>query len=158
MIKKKQLKTALLYGEGTDEHTFFNFLLRSEKFLFLQKDWSFDTDHASGCSCVDILNSCIASIFGKKLDIVLCFIDTDDLKHDFPKIFEKKKLELEKLASEYGIEIVWQVENLEQILFEATNGKINSKGSLKTKLDRYKVQIMKSQRVKDIFNRFHSRK
>ena len=91
MKERKVLKTALLYGEGSHEYTFFNFLLKTEKFAFLESNWYIDTDHASGCSCKDIIDSCIKAISGNKPDVVLCFIDTDDLKHDFPKTHKLKK-------------------------------------------------------------------
>lgn len=148
----------MLYGEGSDEYTFHNFLLTTQKFNYLLKDWYIDTDHASGSSCEDVLKSCIKSISGKEFDVVLCFIDTDKLKADYPKNHDKKKRELEKLASENKIEIIWQIENLEEVLAKATKGKISTKGGLRSKLKRHEKLVLSSQPVKDIFNRFRNHK
>lgn len=156
MSEKKILKTALLYGEGKDEYTFLSFLLGTRKFKFLENQWYIDADHASGCSCYDILMCCIKAIHNKDWDVVLCFIDTDDLKNDFPRDFKVKKIEFEKLAAENGIEIVWQEENLEDVLRIATKGKISKKGVLKKKLNQYEEILLRSEAVKNLFGRFYT--
>lgn len=156
MREKKVLKTALLYGEGKHENTFFSFLLGTRKFKVLEKDWFIDSDHASGCSAKDVLLGCIKSIDKTKRDVVLCFIDTDDLKHDFPKDYAEKKIELEVMATEKNIEIVWQEENLEDVLRLATTGKIKNKGNLKKDLKKHEYILMRSDAVKAIFRRFYN--
>jgi len=156
MSKRDQFKTALLFGEGRHEYNFCNFLLGTNKFSVLQKSWSIDTEHASGCSAEDILNACIDVMSGKPFDVTLCFIDVDDLKNDFTDSFEAKRDELNVKAKENGIDIVWQEENLEEVLFVATNGKIKTKGVSKTKLKKYEDQILRSDHVKHIFHRLFS--
>ncbi len=155
MNEKRILRTALLYGEGKHEYIFLKFLLGTRKFKFLEKDWFIEADHASGCSCKDILMKCIKTIANKDWDVVQCFIDTDDLKNDFPDNFEKKIVEFEALALENGIEIVWQEENLEDVLRVATNGKMVKKGILKKNLNQYEELVLRSESVKRLFNRFY---
>lgn len=153
----KVLKTALLYGEGKHENTFLSFLLDTEKFKVLEKDWFIDSDHASGCSAKDVLLGCIKAVEKTKRDVVLCFIDTDDLKHDFPENYAEKKTELEIMAAEKNIEIVWQEKNLEDVLRLATGGEIKKKGKLKKDLKKHQEILMRSEAVKSIFKRFYNK-
>lgn len=150
MAERKVKKTALLYGEGKQEVNFFNFLLGTKKFKDIEKDWFINTGHASGSSCKDVLEKCIKATYERSYDIVLCFIDTDKLFHDFPQTYEKQKESLESLAKENGIEIFWQKENFEDVMEIASNGKIKSKSGLLAKLKRHGELVLRSDHVKEI--------
>ena len=95
MSQRSIKKAALLFGEGGKEVTFFNFLLKQEKFKFLENNWSFQTDHASGSSPKDVLTSCIERKNDERsFAVVLCFIDLDKLIHDFPDDHQTQKSDL----------------------------------------------------------------
>ncbi len=156
MSFRPKKRSALLFGEGGKEVTFFNFLLKSEKFKFLEEKWSFETSHASGSSCEVVLKACIKfKNDEREYEKVLCFIDADKLIHDFPDRRSEKKRELELLAEEEGIIIIWQDLDHESELSRATDGKIRNKAGIKRRLELHKVEILRSDYVKNIFNHFY---
>ena len=152
MTQREVKKSALLFGEGKRELIFFNFLLKSNKFKSLGAGWSINSDHASGSSCEVVLDKCILAKYERSYDIILCFIDTDKLFHDYPKTHQKKKKELEAKALKEGIKIIWQDKNHEDVLRKASNGKIVDKSNMKGKLKRYEQSIFSS----DFFKTIHS--
>lgn len=159
MSTRKIRKTGLLFGEGKTEYSFFNFLLKTEKFRYLESDWSLDADHASGASCDDVLRACIQRATNERsYDVILCFIDTDKLYHDFPNDHHKQKTELEAKATLYNIEILWQEEKHEDMIEVASKGKIKGKAGMKKKLERHRELILRSDFVKFIFKHFHNHK
>jgi len=155
-IKKK---TVLLFGEGGREKVFFRFLENTDKFKSMASTWRMNMDHASGGSCRDVLEKCIKFIKGISYDVVLCFIDTDKLILDFPNHdkFKKEKKDLEKIAKETKIKIIWQEKNHEEEIERASNGKIKGKGGMKRKLRLHRKLIQNSNFVKIVFNQLKSR-
>jgi hypothetical protein len=103
--------SGLIYGEGRKDKIFLIALLGSKKFRHHTKNWFFQFDNSHGCSPKDILENCKRSMFAKDYDIVLCFIDLDKLKNDFPNHWQKVKKELE--VKYLNIEIIWFLDNLE---------------------------------------------
>jgi len=97
-MKQQRIKkyTCLVYGEGRKDKKFLISLIDLEKFKYHTQKWHFNYDNASGGSPNDILNHCRKSISGYSYDLVLCFIDIDKLKQDFPKNWKKRKLVLEE--------------------------------------------------------------
>ncbi|EKE00367.1 MAG: hypothetical protein ACD_22C00040G0001 [uncultured bacterium] len=103
--------SCLLFGEGGNDKKFLIALLELEKFKYHTKKWEPSYDSASGSSPEDILSRCVSSIRGKEYDLIICFIDLDKLKTDYPRVWKKKKKILEKKYSNF--KIVWQVDNAE---------------------------------------------
>lgn len=153
-IKRKTKKTTLLFGEGRREQIFFNFLKNSNKFKSEFQNWTVLTDNAWGESCRDVLLKCINVISERQYDLVLCFIDTDNLHEHFPNKHEQEKVELEKMAEEHGINIIWQEINHEHELCRATNGKICTKHGMKGRLARHSSRVLNSDYTKRILGYF----
>lgn len=110
--KQVRKLSGLVYGEGKKDKKFLIALLKLDQFGYHTKNWHpFIFDNSHGCSPKDILKNCKESISGIDYDLVLCFIDLDKLKHDFPTNWQKKKKELETKYSE--IEIIWFLDKLE---------------------------------------------
>lgn len=103
--------SCLLFGEGGNDRKFLIALIELEKFKYHTKKWEFNYDSASGSSPEDILKQCANAVRGVEYDLVICFIDLDKLKTDYPRAWqEKKKL----LKNKYGdFKVVWQVDNAE---------------------------------------------
>jgi len=51
---------------------------------------------------------------GYEYDLILCFIDLDKLKGDFPKDWKEKKGKEEDKYERNGIKIIWQLNNAEE--------------------------------------------
>jgi len=155
MVKKRRAnKTCLLYGEGGREKIFFNFLIKSRKFKSEFPQWVVSVDNACGQSCGDVLKKCINITSEREYDLVLCFIDTDKLYEDFPRGHKKVKGQLEKKASKYNINIVWQEKNHEDELCRATGGKVCSKPGMKGRLKKHSDCVLRSGFTKNIFKKF----
>ena len=147
-------KTCLLFGEGGKEETFFRFLEDSHCFNNRFPNWRIEMSHASGEACSVILQKCINYTSRRDFDLVLCFIDTDNLYEHFPKKHEQEKTELEKMAEEYGINIIWQELNHEDEICRATNGKICTKNGMKGRLARHSTRVLNSDYTKRILSHF----
>lgn len=106
--------SALLYGEGRKDKKFLKSISELEKFCWHTKEWTFQFGNASGESPKTILEKCRKKALGVDYDLVICFIDLDVLKREFPKKWEEKK---EKLEEEFSdIHIFWHRDNLEDEL------------------------------------------
>ncbi len=103
--------SCFIYGEGGKDRAFLQKLILLDKFLYHAKKWEFQFDNASGNSPKTVLEKCHKTSMPYSYDLVLCFIDIDKLKHDYPKAWEKEKSELERKYS--NIHIIWQIENAE---------------------------------------------
>lgn len=116
----------MLYGEGRKDEKFLNTLIDLKKFKdHTTPPWSFITDHASGGSPKTILERCRHAIAGRDFDLVICFIDRDVLKGNYPKSWEK---EIEALENRYeNINIFWHIENLEDEIHTVLGGKKKGK-------------------------------
>lgn len=116
--------SCFIYGEGGKDRTFLQKLFLLEKFQYYTQKWTFQFDNASGNSPKNILEKCHKISSPYSYDLVLCFIDLDKLKDDFPKKWKGKK---EKLENQYeNIHIIWQIENAEDEYKNAL-GKISEK-------------------------------
>lgn len=110
MFKKKY--TCLMFGEGKKDKDFIYALTDLEKFKYHTSKWRFTYGNAHGCSAKNILRLCKNSRSGAE-DLSICFIDLDDLKHDFKKTWEKEKTKLEKDALRDRIIIIWFLDKSE---------------------------------------------
>jgi hypothetical protein len=104
--------TCLVFGEGGQDRKFLIALCELDKFKYHIEKWTLDYDNASGNSPEVILDQCRRVTSGKSYDLVICFIDLDKLKHDYPSEWEKKKVNLEQKFLEY--KIIWQTDNKEE--------------------------------------------
>ncbi len=111
IIKSKY--TGLLFGEGCKDKKFLQALSGLEKFKYYTQNWEeFSCDHAFGGSPRNILEQCRKVTYQVQFNIIICFIDLDKLKKDFPKTWQKEKDKLEKEYSDFSI--VWQLDNAEE--------------------------------------------
>ena|SRR3989338_2100637 len=154
MTNHRIKKTVLLFGEGGKEERFFRFLEDTNRFKAISHEWSIYTDHASGSSCREVLKKCIKVIVERSYELVMCFIDTDKLYSDFPNKHEKERKDLEELAKQNSIKIIWQEKNHEDELRVATKGKIKGKGRMKERLKLHEKKLENSNFVKRIFAHF----
>lgn len=105
----------LLFCEGESDKKFIYSLIDLKKFKYHTKNWEFIPDNATGESPKTILEQCVKRLNGYSFHMVLCFIDLDKLKQDYPKKWSIFKKEFEKkYFTEYKISIIWQLDNLEE--------------------------------------------
>jgi len=105
-----------MFGEGKNDKDFIYALSGLDKFKnYYAKNWYFKFDNAHGCSASNVIKECKNQITGEE-DLVLCFIDLDDLKNDYKQTWEEEKLKLEDDASKYDIKIIWFLDKLEEEL------------------------------------------
>jgi len=134
IIKNKY--SCLFFGEGGKEKKFLNVLIDNEKFKYHTAKWFIKCDHASGCSPKIILEQCKRVISNYSYHLVLCFMDLDKLKDDFPEKWEKEKVKLEEQYSEF--KIIWQINNLEDEFKKVIGNQCSSKHKL-NKMAREKI-------------------
>ncbi len=135
ILKKKY--TGLLFGEGKRDRNFLDALRGLEKFKFHTRKWSnFRTDNHHGGCAKDILVSCKKSIRAE--DLVLCFIDLDDLKNDYSGNWKEEKKKLELKYEKDNVVIIWQEDNAEE-----EYEKVISSIKDKTKKQKNKIAIEK---------------
>lgn len=103
--------SCFIYGEAVGDRKFLQCLTNLDKFKYHASKWVFNFGNASGGSSKELLEKCRKAIYGYSYDLVLCFIDLDHLKNDYPKQWKKEKNKLEKYFSE--IVVIWQIDNLE---------------------------------------------
>lgn len=104
-----------MFGEGRNDKDFIYALSELDKFKYHTQSWRFTYGNAHGGSASDILELCIKEKAGAE-DLVLCFIDLDDLKHDYSQTWEAEKQKLEDEAAKNGIKIIWFLDKLEEEL------------------------------------------
>ncbi len=83
--------SCLIFGEGRRDVNFVKALVSLDKFQYHTKNWIYHTDNAFGSSPLVILDQCKRAVSGVDRSLVLCFIDIDKLKTDFPKIGRRRK-------------------------------------------------------------------
>lgn len=126
---KHTLLTGLLFGEGRKDTKFINNLINLKKFKdHTSPPWVFLTDHASGGSPKTVLQKCKAVTSGRDFNLVICFIDIDVLKKQYPKSWKKEIKKLEERYTE--IKIFWQEENLEDEIVRVLGGKKEKKAEV----------------------------
>lgn len=123
---KNKKYTCLLFGEGRKDKKFLYALSGLAKFKHHTKNWYFRFGNAHGCCASRIIELCKKESTGAE-DVILCFIDLDDLKGDYPESWEKEMKKMEKDASRQRIVIIWQRNNAEDE-YEKVLGKECGKG------------------------------
>ena len=122
----KKLYSCLVYGEGKEDKHFLMSLIDLDKFQYHTKKWKFNYSNGYGGSPKDILEKCKNEIVGVSYDLVICFIDLDKLKEDYPsKKWEKEQNKLEKEYSHFNI--IWQIDKLEDELKRVLGDKYKGK-------------------------------
>ena len=122
--------TCLVFGEGGKDKKFLIALIDLDKFKFHTKKWNFNYDNASGSSPKIILKQCKKATQGINYDLIICFIDLDKLKHDYPKNWQAEK---KKLENEYcNFIIIWQEDNLEDEFIKVIGDQCCNKHRLNT--------------------------
>ena len=139
IIKEKY--SCLFFGEGKRDKKFLDALVENEKFQYHTANWFIKCDNASGCSPKIILRQCKRVVSNYDYDLVLCFIDTDKLKQDFPKKWEKEQIKLKKQYSEF--KIIWQRDNAEDEYKKVIGDQYLSK---------HKLNKIARQRIREFIN------
>lgn len=121
----QQKYSCYIFGEGKKDRDFLKVLIDLDKFKYHTPNWIFNYGNASGGSAQTVLEKCQKEMINSAYHLILCFIDLDDLKNDFPTTWEKEKNKLEINFSHFTI--IWQLDNAEQeykkVLGELGNGK-----------------------------------
>ncbi|MFA6533461.1 MAG: hypothetical protein WCT22_05745 [Patescibacteria group bacterium] len=103
--------SCLIFSEGGKDKKFLMALIPLLE-EYHAKKWIFIYDNASGSSPEIILKQCQNIPFVDSYVLVMCFIDQDKLKSDYPKTWEKEKTRIEKEYSNFII--IWQIDNAEE--------------------------------------------
>lgn len=157
MKQRYEKYTALLFGEGGKEKRYFTLFESSKKFKDKFPNWSVTFDNASGESCQVVLEKCINHVkTNRSYDLVICFIDLDKLYSDFADKHEEKKVELENIAEQNGIRIIWQADCHEDELSRAAEKEI-VKARLKQELKKHGAKIINSGFTKKILALFEEK-
>lgn len=125
--------SCFIYGEGRKDKAFLQALISLEKFQYYSQKWVFQYSNASGNAPKVVLEKCNRESLVYSYDLVLCFIDLDKLKHDFPKKWAKEKEQLEEKYP--NIHIIWQIDNAEDE-YKRVLGKIGEECKGKDKLNK----------------------
>jgi len=135
VIKKEY--SCFVFGEGRRDKDFLVILIDLKKFKDHTQKWIFNYGNASGGSPKTVLEKCRQAIFNCNYSLVLCFVDLDKLKNDFPEKWKKEKIELEKEYSEF--KIIWQIDNAEDEYKKVIGDQCKGKHKL-NKLARQKIK------------------
>ena len=141
VIKNKY--SCLFFGEGKKDKIFLNALVDNKKFQYHTANWVIKCDNASGSSPKIILEQCRRTISNYSYDLILCFIDLDKLKNDFPKKWEKEKMKLEEQYFKFKIIIIWQFDNAEDEYKKVIGDQCKSK---------HKLNKIAKQKIKEFIN------
>jgi hypothetical protein len=107
----KQKYSGYVFGEGRKDKKFLMALIDLKKFRYHIPNWRFNYGNASGCAAEEVLKRCRKETSGVAYNLILCFVDLDDLKNDYPGKWEEKKKKLEDIYSDFVV--IWQVDNIE---------------------------------------------
>lgn len=129
--------TCLVFGEGGKDKKFLIALIDLKKFKFHTKKWNFNYDNASGSSPKIILEKCKRATQGINYDLIICFIDLDKLKQDYPRGWQMEKEKLENKYSKF--DIIWLKDNLEDEFIKVIGEQYCNKHRL-NKIARQKIQ------------------
>ncbi len=131
--------TCSFFGEGGKDKNFILTLIELPKFKHHTRKWFFTPSHGSGSSPAIILEQCSKDALGKPYDLILCLIDLDKLKTDFPNKWREQQKSLEQKYS--NIQIIWQEDNAEDEYKKALGTECDSKHKLnrlaKQKINRF---------------------
>lgn len=128
MIKSATKLSGFVFGEGRSDKYFLIALISLENFKYQTKNWNFNYGNGKGCSAHDVVDACYSETRGVDYDLILCFIDLDDLKKKFPKKWEKEKVAIEQKYS--NIKVIWQLDNAEEEYKKVLGDTIKGKNKL----------------------------
>jgi hypothetical protein len=129
MKKISQKYTAFVFGEGRKDKKFLIALIELEKFKYHTRKWNdFIYGNSHGCSPEDILKDCKKATASSQFDLIMCFIDLDKLKMDYPDQWLRKQQELENKYKEFCI--IWQLDCIEDEMKKVLGNIGASKGKL----------------------------
>ncbi len=135
--------TCFIYGEGRRDKSFLISLIELKKFKYHTFKWQFNYGNASGGSAISIVDKCRKEVMGIDYDLIICFIDIDKLKDDFPKKWKDKKRQIESKYRDLNLVILWQLNNAEEEYMKVL-------GDLK--VGKHKLNELAKERVKDFIN------
>lgn len=137
IITKKY--SCFAFGEGKKDKDFLIELFELEKFKYYTQNWFFNYGNASGSSAKMVLEKCQRESSGREYDLTLCFVDLDNLKSNYSKTWEEEKEKLEKYYINFGIKIIWQLDNAEDEYKKVLGDQSKNKHRL-NKLAKYKIE------------------
>ncbi|MFA5879807.1 MAG: hypothetical protein WC860_06490 [Candidatus Margulisiibacteriota bacterium] len=108
----KYLYSCLIFCEGSLDKNFLIALFDLPQFKYHTQKWYFNYDNATGNSPETILKQCKKAILNREFHLVICLIDLDKLKQDYPKKWKKEQHRLENIYSDF--KIIWQIDNAEE--------------------------------------------
>lgn len=115
--------SALIYGEGRQDKNFLKSIVDLRKFCWHTNNWIFQFANASGESPRKVLEKCRKKSLEADFDLIICFIDLDVLKDEFPRKWKERVEGLEKDFPD--VSIFWHEDNLEDELCKVL-GKLNA--------------------------------
>lgn len=140
-ISIKRKHSCFIYGEAVKDRKFLQNLTDLKKFKFHTSNWIFNFGNASGGSSKELLEKCQKEVYGYSYDLILCVIDLDHLKNDYPKSWKEEKNKLEKYFLK--IVIIWQIDNLEDEFKKVLGNEHKSK---------HRLNKVARERIKDFIN------
>ena len=132
--------SCFIFSEGGKDRKFYTSLISLLEEYHARK-WKFQYDNASGSAPNIILKQCKNITKETSYNLILCFIDIDKLKSDYPKKWEEEKIKLEQSYS--YIKIIWHDENLEDEICRVLLLENKSK---------HKISIIAKKRIKEFVN------
>lgn len=110
---RNELYSCFIFGEAGGDRKFLLRLTEEKKFKYHTAKWSFNYSNGSGGSPDCVLKKCNRESAFPSFDLILCFVDLDKLKHDFPNSWEEEKTALEDKYP--SITIIWYEDNAEDV-------------------------------------------
>ena len=148
--------SCLVFSEGGSDKKFLMALVPLLEEYHAIK-WSFNYDNASGSSPETILKRCQGVQFVDAYSLVICFIDLDKLKTDYPKTWNSEQQRLEQKYSKF--KIMWQIDNLEdeikKVLGDLCCGKHTLNITARRKIKQFKNSDLWKRILKTIKDREH---
>lgn len=138
---KKEKYSCLVFGEGKKDNNFLKTLIDLRKFKYHTSKWTFNYGNASGSSPAVVLEKCYKESFGYAYDLILCFMDIDKLKEDFPQNWKDEKKILEQKYK--NIKIIWQINNAEDE-YKKVLGNIEGKHKINQKANKEVYKFINS--------------
>lgn len=133
--------SCLMFGEGGSDRKFLISLTELKQFQYHTANWVFHYSNGSGGSPACILGKCEKHDPNRAYDLVMCFIDLDKLKDDYPSKWQDEKTKLEERYSQ--IHIIWHLDNLEDVL-KKTLGKHS--------LRKHSIHVLAKQEISKFIN------
>ena len=90
--------SCFIFGEGRKDKKFLITLFDLPKFKYHTSKWTFSYSNSSGGSAEVVLEKCYKESSNYAFHLILCFIDLDKLKEDFPKTWNARKEKEQKLT------------------------------------------------------------